>query len=115
MVGVSGGGVPEDKPERLGPRWGDVLEPPEYDEPGTLAHDEPVAARVEGAGGELGTAHVAAHRVQPHEAAHRAVADQGVDAAGQHYVGRPPAQQLDTLTDGCGAGRAGSGHGHAWS
>ena len=95
------------------PRGGDVLEPLEDDEPGALAHDESVPVGVEGTGGEPGTAHVAAHRVQPHEAAHRAVVDQRVDATGQYQVGRPPAQQLHALTDGRGTGRAGGGHGHA--
>jgi hypothetical protein len=92
MVGVGRGRVPEDQPERLRPRRGDVLEPLKHDEPGALAHDEPVAVRVEGTGREIGTAHVAAHRVQPHEAAHRAVADQRVDATGQHDIGSTPAQ-----------------------
>ena len=114
MVGVGGGGVPEDEPERPGARRGDVLEPLQYDEPGALAHDKPVAVGVEGAGGKLGTAHVAAHHVQPQEGRHRAVADQRVDAAGQHDVGGPPAQQLGALADGRGTGRAGSGHGQAW-
>ena len=56
---------------------------------------------------------VAAHRVQPHEPAQRAVGDQRVDATGEHEIGGAPAQQLDALADGGGAGRAGGGHGHA--
>ena len=104
---------PRMRPSGSGPDAGDVLEPLEHDEPGSLAHDEPVAVRVEGAGGQPGERHVPAHRVQPDEAAHRAVADQGVHPARQHQVGRPPAQQFGALAEGGRAGRAGRGHGHA--
>src|SRR5215467_9833754 len=107
--------MPDDKAEWLGPRCGDIVDPLEYDEPGALAHDKPVPVDVKGARGELGAAHVAAHRIKPHEAAHRSVADEGVNATGKNHVGGPPSQQLHALTDGCGARSARGGEGHARS
>ena len=115
MVGVGGGGVPEDEPERLGPRCGTSSSRCSTTNPAPSPMTNPSRSTSNGPRGELGTAHVAAHRVQPHEAAHRAVADQRVDAAGQHDVGCTPAQQLDALTDGRRAGRAGRGDGQARS
>src|SRR5262249_1880477 len=99
--------MPEDEPERPRRRCRDIFEPPEYDEAGSFAHDEPVAVLVKRTRGEFGRAHVPAHRVESHEAAHGPVADERVNAACENDVCRAPAQQLNALAYSCRARRAG--------